>query len=164
MQGVKIIEAYKNGKGWKINPLSGNTGIIEPTAAELNSFKSQTQISGKLMDYKARGNKVELAGTETVEGIKTHKIKLTAGVDSSVVFYYIMDANSLILKTTEKRKIGGQELEIEIFLSDFREVGGMKFAFSQIQKAGGQIFMELVMDSIEIDKVIDEKIFDRPGN
>jgi len=164
VQGVKIIEAYKNGKGWKINPLSGNSGIIEPTAAELNSFKSQTQISGKLMDYKARGNKVELTGTETVEGIKTHKIKLTAGVDSSVIFYYIMDTNSLILKTTEKRKIGGQELDIEIFLSDFREVGGMKFAFSQMQKTGGKIFMELVMESIEIDKVIDEKIFDRPGN
>jgi len=40
----------------------------------------------------------------------------------------------------------------------------MKFAFSQMQKTGGQVFMELVMDSIEIDKVIDEKIFDRPGN
>lgn len=164
VQGAKIIEAYKNGKGWKKNPLTGNSGIIEPTAEELNSYKSQTMISGKLMDYKARGNKVELIGAETVEGIKTHKIKLTVGVDSSVVFYHIMDENSLILKTTEKRKIGGQELEVETFLSDFREVGGLKFAFSQTQKTSGQVFMELMMESIELDKEIDEKIFDRPAN
>jgi hypothetical protein len=164
VQGTKIIEAYKNGKGWKMNPLTGNSGVIEPTAEELNSYKSQTLISGKLMDYKARGNKVELVGAETVEGIKTHKIKLTVGGDSSVVFYHIMDENSLILRTTEKRKIGGRELEVETFLSDFREVGGMKFAFSQMQKAGGQVFLELVMDSIELDKPIDEKIFDRPAN
>jgi len=116
------------------------------------------------MDYKEWGNKVELIGAETVEGIKTHKIKLTAAIDSSVVFYYVMDESSLILKTTEKKKLGGQEMEVDVFLSDFREVGGMKFAFSQIQKAGGQVFLELVMDSIELDKPIDEKIFDRPVN
>jgi predicted RNA-binding protein with PIN domain len=162
--GTKIIEAYKNGEGWKKNPLSGNSGIIGLTAAELNSFKNQTQISGKLMDYKARGNKVELSGTEMVEGIKTHKIKLTAGIDSSVIFYYIMVENSLIVKTTEKRKFGNEEAEVETFLSDFREVGGMKFAFSQIQKIGGQVFMELVMETVELDKAIDEKIFDRPAN
>jgi hypothetical protein len=75
-----------------------------------------------------------------------------------------MDENSLILKTTEKRKIGGQELEVETFLSDFREVGGLKFAFSQTQKTSGQVFMELMMESIELDKEIDEKIFDRPAN
>jgi len=50
VQGTKIIEAYKNGKGWKKNPLSGISGIIEPTAAELNGFKNQTQISGKRME------------------------------------------------------------------------------------------------------------------
>ena len=69
--GQTVINSYKDGKGWKINPFAGITTVTDMTPEELIDFKSQSMIANQLMDYKARGHKVELQGQEDVEGVKT---------------------------------------------------------------------------------------------
>ena len=159
--GQSVINAYKDGKGWKINPFAGVTTISDMTPEELIDFKSQTMIASQLMDYKARGHKVELQGQEDVEAIKTYKIKLTNKDDNKVTTYFISVADNTIIKSVSTRQIQGQEIEIETFYSDIKDFNGLKFPMLRTQKMQGQVFQEIKIANIEFNVPVDEKIFNK---
>ncbi len=159
--GQSVINSYKDGKGWKINPFAGVTTVTDMTPEELLDFKSQSMIANQLMDYKARGHTVELQGQEDVEGIKTYKIKLTNKDDNKVTTYFITVTDNLILKSVSTRQLQGQEIEVETLYSDFKDFNGLKFPMVRTQKMEGQVFQEIKIATIEFNVPIDEKIFDK---
>jgi len=159
--GQSVINAYKDGKGWKINPFAGVTTVTDMTPEELIDFKSQSMIASQLMDYKARGHKVELQGQEDVEAIKTYKIKLTNKDDNKVTTYFISVADNTIIKSVSTRQIQGQEIEIETFYSDIKDFNGLKFPMLRTQKMQGQVFQEIKIANIEFNVTVDEKIFNK---
>ena len=159
--GQSVINSYKDGKGWKINPFAGVTTVTDMTPEELIDFKSQSMIASQLMDYKARGHKVELQGQEDVEGIKTYKINLTTKDDNKVNTYFISVADNIIIKSVSTRQLQGQDLEIETFYSDIKDFNGLKFPIVRTQKMQGQVFQEIKIATIEFNVPVDEKIFDK---
>ena len=159
--GQAVINSYKDGKGWKINPFAGVTTVTDMTPEELIDFKSQTMIASQLMDYKSRGHKVELEGQEDVEGIKTYKIKLTNKDDNKVTTYFISVTDNNMVKSVTTRQLQGQDLQIETFFSDFKDFNGLKFPMLRIQKMQGQVFQEIKIATIEFNVPVDEKIFDK---
>jgi hypothetical protein len=159
--GQSVINSYKDGKGWKINPFAGVTTVTDMTPEELIDFKSQSMIASQLMDYKARGHKVELQGQEDVEGVKTYKIKLTNKDDNKVTTYYISVTDNIIVKSVSSRQVQGQDIEIETFYSDIKDFNGLKFPMVRIQKMQGQVFQEIKIATIEFNTPIDEKVFDK---
>ena len=159
--GQTVINSYKDGKGWKINPFAGITTVTDMTPEELIDFKSQSMIASQLMDYKLRGHKVELQGQEDVEGIKTYKIRLTNKDDNKVTTYFISVTDNTIIKSVSTRQLQGQDIEIETFYSDIKDFNGLKFPMLRIQKMQGQVFQEIKIATIEFNVPIDEKIFDK---
>jgi len=159
--GQSVINSYKDGKGWKINPFAGVTTVTDMTPEELIDFKSQTMIASQLMDYKARGHKVESQGQEDVEGVKTHKINLTNKDDNKVTTYFISVTDNTLVKSVATRQLQGQDIEIETLFSDIKDFNGLKFPMVRIQKMGGQVFQEIKIATIEFNVPIDEKIFDK---
>ena len=159
--GQSVINSYKDGKGWKINPFAGVTTITDMTPEELIDFKSQSMIANQLMDYKARGHKVELQGQEDVEGVKTYKIKLTNKDDNKVTTYFISVTDNTIVKSVSTRQLQGQDIEIETFYSDIKDFNGLKFPMLRTQKMQGQVFQEIKIATIEFNVPVDEKIFDK---
>ena len=159
--GQTVINSYKDGKEWKINPFAGITTVTDMTPEELIDFKSQSMIASQLMDYKLRGHKVELQGQEDVEGIKTYKIKLTNKDDKKVTTYFISVTDNIIIKSVSTRQLQGQDIEIETFYSDIKDFNGLKFPMLRIQKMQGQVFQEIKIATIEFNVPIDEKIFDK---
>jgi hypothetical protein len=159
--GQTVINSYKDGKGWKINPFAGITPVTDMTPEELIDFKSQSMIASQLMDYKLRGHKVELQGQEDVEGIKTYKIRLTNKDDNKVTTYFISVTDNTIIKSVSTRQLQGQDIEIETFYSDIKDFNGLKFPMLRIQKMQGQVFQQIKIATIEFNVPIDEKIFDK---
>ena len=160
--GQSITNSYKDGKGWKVNPLAGVDTPTDATGDELIELKNQSMLASSLMDYKARGNQVELQGQEDVEGVKTFKIKLSAKDGGKVTTYYIGASDYLLIKTTEKKELQGQELELDSYYSDYKEFGGVKFAMTRIQKIETQVIQQITFTSFELNVPVDEKIFDKP--
>jgi len=128
---------------------------------ELIESKAQTMIANQLMDYKARGHKVELQGQEDVEAIKCYKIKLTNKDDGKVTTYFISAADNTLIKSNIKRDIQGQEMEVENFASDVKQFGDLRFPMIRTQKIQGQVLQEIKMTSLELNVTIDEKVFDK---
>ncbi|HYM93248.1 MAG TPA: hypothetical protein VET23_03860 [Chitinophagaceae bacterium] len=160
--GQSITNSFKDGKGWKVNPLAGVNTPTDVDGTELADLKSQSSMASPLMDYKDHGNQVELEGQEDVEGIKTYKIKLTNKDDGKVTTYFISTTDNTLIKSVGSREIQGQELEIETFYSDIKDFNGLKFAMTRTQKIEGQVFQEVKYTSIEFNVPIVEKVFDKP--
>jgi hypothetical protein len=159
--GKNIINVYNNGKGWKVNPLAGIPAPTEVTGTELEGLKAQTSLVNHLMDYKNRGHKVELLGQEDVEGVQTFKIKLTNKDDNKATFYFINATNYLLFKSISKKETQGQEYDVETFYTDMKDINGLQFCMSLLQKIRGQIYMSIKWNKIELDVPVDEKIFEK---
>jgi hypothetical protein len=160
--GNQIVSAYKDGKGWKINPFAGSTEAADATEAELTELKGQSILAPALMDYKARGHKVELVGQEDVGGVKAFKIKLTAKEDGKETLYYLNTSDHTLIKAVSDREMMGQTMTVESWFSDLKEINGMKFYMSRKQTVEGQEMQSVKLTTIELDVTIDEKIFDKP--
>ena len=160
VMGQSITNAYKDGKGWKVNPYAGAPTATDATPEDLNEFKIQGSLVSQLMDYKDHGYKAELLGQEDVEGAKTYKIKLTT--DDNKTTTYFIDANTyMLVKTIGMRSVMGQEMELETFYSEVKDIGNVKFTMMRSVRSGGQTLQEVHFDKIELDVPIDEKIFDK---
>ncbi|MBM3415802.1 MAG: outer membrane lipoprotein-sorting protein [Bacteroidetes bacterium] len=159
--GQAVINVYKDGKGWAVNPFNGMETATDVEGAELLNLKAQASLVNALMDNKSQGHTVELQGQEAVEGITTWKIKLTTKEDGRIVFYYISNADNYLIKVTNTREIQGQETEVETWFSDLKEFAGLKFYMTRTQKTGGQTLQTIAYSNVELNVPVDEKIFDK---
>lgn len=160
VMGQSVINAYKDGKGWKINPFAGAPSATDLDGTELADTKNQSFLASQLMDYKARGYKVELAGQEDVNNAKAYKINL-AESDNNITTYYVDATTFMPVKVVGKRELMGQQAEVETYLSDLKDFEGLKFNTSVVQKVGGQTFLEIHFDKLELNVPVDDKIFDK---
>lgn len=161
VMGQSVVNSVKDGKGWKLNPFGGIETPTDVEGTELTDLKSQANLCGSLMDYKALGHTIALDGQEDVQGVKTYKIKLTAKEDGRVSYYFISSVDYTMLKSSGKRDMQGSEVEVETYLSNLKEIDGLKFAMSKEQKMNGQVIQSISYNNIEMNVKIDEKAFDK---
>ena len=162
VMGSQIINVYNNGKGWKQNPFAGAATPTEETGPELNDLKIPSMMATVLMDYKARGHKVELLGQEDINGVKAYKIKFTSKDDGKVTTYFISAVDYSLIKSEADMDMQGQTVNVVSWFSDLKEFGGLKFYMSRVQKVDGEEIRSTKLLTIELNVPIDEKIFDMP--
>jgi len=68
------------------------------------------------------------------------------------------------LKWEGKRKYEGQELPVESYFSDYREVGGLKFAFGiDSGSSANEITQKIRIEKIELNPQLNEAEFSKPA-
>lgn len=162
VMGSKIISAYKDGKGWRQNPLAGSDTPTPLSGSELNELKVQASLINALMDYKAKGNKVELLGQDSTGGVKSYKIKMTNQEDGKTTTYFIKASDYTMLKSVSQREMMGQTMDVETVFSNVKEINGVKFYMNRVQTANGEELQSVAYESVELNVPIDEKIFNMP--
>ena len=161
-QGVSIVQAYDGTTAWTVNPMMGSDAASELPAAAAESMKEQADFDGPLVDYKAKGNTVELLGKEQVEGSPAHKLKVTLK-NGDVRTIYLDAEHFLQIKDEAKRSIRGTEVDTETILGDYKEVGGMMFPHSiDSGQKGNPQRQKLVITKIELNVPIDDARFKMP--
>src|ERR1041385_699894 len=129
IQGMDGVTAYDGKNGWKIDPFQGKKDPEPLGEDELKDIIADSDFDGPLVNYAAKGNKVEYEGTEPVEGTDAYKLKVTLA--NGEVRYYYMDTDYYVpIKIETKRMIRGAEREFETSLGDYKEVGGWYLPFS----------------------------------
>jgi outer membrane lipoprotein-sorting protein len=163
IEGQKIIRVY-DGKssGWMLNPFVENKGVQLLSSEELKNISDESDFDGPLVDYKTKGNQIELAGKENLDDKPVYRLKLT-NRNGEVRFYFFDAASFLLLKWEGIRKTGDRELPWESFFSDFREIQGLKYPFRIDQGSPGtEIKQTLTAEKIEIDPQLEESRFSKP--
>ncbi|HEY6269382.1 MAG TPA: hypothetical protein VIX11_13855 [Candidatus Acidoferrum sp.] len=164
IQGQKIIRVY-DGKssGWMVNPFVETKGVEPLPPEDLQNISDESDFDGPLVDYKAKGNQIELAGKEMLDDKPVYRLKLT-NKNGDVRSYFFDASLYLLLKWEGVRKTGDQEIPWESFFSDFHEVQGLKYPFRIDQGSpGSEIKQTLTTEKIEIDPQIDDSRFSKPA-
>ncbi len=111
--------------GWKLRPFLGRNDWEAFTPEEQKQAAAEPGIDGLLIDYAAKGAKVESAGTEMVEGHAAYKLTVTRK-DGEVRHVWVDGQSFLDLKMDgEPRKLDGHPHAVAIYLRDFRRDQGL---------------------------------------
>jgi predicted Zn-dependent peptidase len=106
--------------------------------------------------------KVLAAGEEEVEGNPCQVLAVSfKGTDSRMC----VDAEGRVLKQAYQadHPFTGAPGQFEVWLSDYREVGGRSVPHKRVTHIDGQLFAESEMQSFEVDPEVEESLFEKPA-
>jgi len=127
--GQTALQVYDGANGWKLRPFL-NRRVVEPyTEDELKTSSMQADLDGPLVDYAAKGTKIELAGMDKVEDRDTYKIKMTMKNGESLHVW--IDAKTFLEAKIEgqPRRLDGTMHPVEVYFRDYRAVDGLQIPF-----------------------------------
>jgi hypothetical protein len=140
-------------KGWIFMPVMGMTAPEEMPAEQLNSVLPQLDIQGGLVDYQAKGTKIEYAGKEKAEGTEAYKLLVERNGKKSTL--YIDTKTNRLIKQLSKVVANGQEMDSETIFADYKQnKDGYWFAYSITSNQG-----TIVIDNVETNIAIPESTF-----
>ncbi len=162
IQGLVLVQAYDGKSGWAIVPFTGKKDPEAVTADEAKELQDQADL-WPLVDYKAKGNKVELLGKDKIEGTDAYQLKLTRPNGDVDTIY--LDADSFLeIKEEGTRTIRGSEQQSETSLSDYREIGGLMFPFAiESSIKGSAEKQKITLEKVELNVPVDDSVFKMPA-
>ncbi|MDB5121752.1 MAG: hypothetical protein JWN56_2970 [Sphingobacteriales bacterium] len=163
VQGTKGTQVITKSEGWSFMPFMGQDKPVQIPAEEVKQSQSLLDLAGPLVDYAKKGNKIELAGKEVVEGKDALKLKLTLS-DGSAMDYYVDPVTGYTVKTVVRKRMNGQDGEVSNVMLDYKKTEDgyfIPYTMNQII-TGGPGLMVIKVTNIEINKPVDESIFEMP--
>jgi outer membrane lipoprotein-sorting protein len=164
IQGMTLTRTYDGQSGWQVNPFGGK-GAPEPMAGDdLKQMQEEAEFDGPLVDYKQKGNTIQLVGKESIDGADAYHLKVT--LKSGDLRDLYIDANSFLLtKTVAKTVVQGAEVQMESKFADYREVQGVKLPFSIDQHAmDGQIpDQKITFQKVDMNIPVEDSLFTMPA-
>jgi hypothetical protein len=172
--GQTAIQVFDGVNGWKLRPFL-NRRVVEPyTTDEIKAAAIQTELDGFLVDYAAKGTRVDLVGMEKVDDRDTYKLKLT--MKNGQAIHDWIDAETFLEAKVEgqPRRLDGVYHPVEVYYRDYRPVSGLQIPFVletkvlQVARTAQGFKDPLVpTEKISIDKVavnpkLDESLFSKP--
>ena len=172
--GQTAIQVFDGSSGWKLRPFL-NRRVVEPyTTEEMKTASMQADLDGPLVDYAAKGTRVELAGIEKVEDRDTYKLKLTMK-DGQAIHVWI-DAQTFLEAKIEgqPRRLDGTYHPVEVYFRDYRPVNGLQIPFVLETKVlpVAQTALGLkdppvpaektIIDTVVVNPKLDESLFSKP--
>jgi outer membrane lipoprotein-sorting protein len=161
-QGMTMVQAYDGKTCWALNPMTGKKDPEAQGAEETKQAEEQADLDGPLMDYKEKGNTVELAGKEQVEGADAYKLKVTLK-NGDIRNIYLDAETYLEIKVEAKRTVRGTEVEGESYMSDYKEVEGMMMPFAvESGVKGSPQRQKIVIEKVELNPMLPDSLFSMP--
>ncbi len=160
VQGMTVVQAYDGKTAWQSNPLQGRK---EPEPLPEDALKQidlqADSIDGPLVDYQAKGSKVELMGKEKVDGRDAYKLKIT--LKSGDTLYDYIDAERFLeVRMDATVKIRGTEMQSESSIGDYRDVDGLMIAFAmESWQKGSPQRQKMTFKKVELNVPIDDARF-----
>src|SRR6185295_11941773 len=136
IQGMTAVITSDGTSGWQLMPFLGKKEAEAMSDDELKSMKDEADFDGPYVDYKEKGNQVELLGKVDLEGAPAYKLKVTKKSGDVETDYFDVDS-SLLIQSEGKSMVRGQEVETVTTYGDYKEVdGGIYFFSSEIKQKG----------------------------
>ena len=161
--GETAVQVFDGAQGWKLRPFLNRLEAESYTAAELQATETQADLDGALVDYAAKGTRVELEGVEQIEGKDAYRLKLT--LQNGRVVHEWIDAQSFLEVKIEgtPRKLDGKPHDVAVFLRDYRNVNGLMIAHQLETVVEGVARTEKIqIENVVVNPRLDESRFAKP--
>jgi len=169
-KGQTAIQVFDGTNGYKLRPFLNRKDVEPYTPEEMKAVPLQSELDGPLVDYAAKGTKIELEGVEKVEDHDAYKLKLTLKGSQEVHLW--IDAQSFLeVKTTGvPRRLDGTYHPVEIYYRDYRSLGALKVPFlletrvlntmnTPGSKTPGMVAEKIVLDKVEVNPPLNDSLF-----
>ncbi len=172
--GQTAVQVFDGTNGWKLRPWL-DRHMIEPyTLDEMKTTSSQSDLDGYLIDYAAKGTRIEFTGMDQVEGHDTYKLKLTLK-DGDAIHVWI-DAKTFLETKIEgqPRRLDGTDHPVEVYFRDYRPVSGLLIPFvietkvlpvekTMLGLKDPPVPVEkIILDKVVVNPKLDESRFSKP--
>ena len=167
VMGSTMVQAFNGTTGYMIAPWTGSMDPADVNEEQLKDFKKQANMDDELFEYDKKGDKLEVVGTEDLDGNKHYKLKFTAkpeaeGAEGDVTYYFIDSKTFLISKTVSERNFNGSMVEVEEYQSNYKPVEGVSMAFTSETKAQGNTVTKSNIETITFNEDVKDEIFEKP--
>ena len=163
MQGLTSVSAFDGTVAWQVQPFSGRLDPERLSADDVKSIKKSADLDGPLVDYAAKGSRVEYLGTEDVDGTEAHKLKVTFN-DGDVQYIYLDPDYFLQIRTIVQMRVRGVDYTEEEDWGNYEQINGVMIPFSFETGLKGQPkTTKVVYEKAEINPALDSKLFSFPA-
>lgn len=161
--GKTAVQVYDGANGWKVRPYLNRNDAEPFTAEEMKAESGRGELDGPLVDYAAKGTKVEFETIEPVEGRDAYKLKLTTK-KGDIQHVWIDKESFLDVKVSgAPRRMDGHVRNVWIYQRDFRPVQGVMVPFVlETAVDGYQETHKMVIEKVEVNPKLEDALFAKP--
>lgn len=162
--GKTAVQVYDGKQGWKLRPYLNRDDVEPFTAEEAKSEADKAGMEGPLVDYAAKGTRVELEKVEPVDGHEAYKLKVT--MKSGKVQHVWIDSQSFLDVKIEgaPRRMDGRMHNVWIYQHDFRKVDGLMMPFVLETAVDGYPGMhKMLIEKMAVNPKLDDARFTKPN-
>lgn len=160
---VHVVRAYDGRKGFVLVERGGKGTPRPMTADEERYAAQQADLAGPLVTPKMKGNEVELAGEETLDGRRAYVLRVTPKGETPRTIW--LDAETLLdTKEEGTRRAGGTDVAYVTRTADWRKVGRLAVPFRvETGLASGGERQVMVFETVELDVALPDARFEPPA-
>jgi hypothetical protein len=161
--GQTAIQVYNGTQGWKLRPFLNRHQVENFTPEELKTASTQADLDGLLIDYAAKGSKVDLEGVDKVEGRDAYNLKVTDR-NGFARHVWVDAANFLEVKVEgTPRRLDGKYHPVATYLQDYRKVNGLVMPYLMVTAVEGVKDREkIAIEEIVANPKLDDAKFAMP--
>ena len=162
--GKTAVQVYDGKSGWKVRPFLNRNDVEPFTADELKQSVGKWDMDGPLLDYSAKGTKVDLDTVEAVEGHEAYRLKLTAR-DGTVQHIWI-DAQSFLDVKVEgtPRRMDGKMRAVWIYQRDFKSEKGVMIP--HLLETAVERYPDshkMIVEKVAVNPALSDNLFVKPS-
>jgi hypothetical protein len=157
------VQVYDGTHGWKVRPFLNRDEVEPYTVAEAKEAAEFEELDGPLVNYAKKGTKVELAGTETVEGDAAYKLRLTS--KGGAPRYLWIDAKTFLERKMEgePKKIDGKLHSVSVYFRDYKTENGLTTPrLLETKYESTQVSRKMTITKIVVNEPMQETLFQKP--
>jgi hypothetical protein len=163
LQGLTQVQAYDGHEGWQIDPFGGRKDPERMAADDLKGLIEDADIDGPLVDWQARGSKVEYLGTEDIDGTAAHKLKVTRG-NGDLQYVYLDPDYFLEIRVESQRTVRGVKQITFSDLGNYEKVAGVYWPLSiENGRRGSSDTSKIEFEKAEVNPPLDPQFFSFPA-
>jgi outer membrane lipoprotein-sorting protein len=161
--GQTAVQVYDGANGWKLRPFLNRRDVEPYTPDELKAASMQADIDGPLVDYVAKGTKVQLEGIQSVEGHDAFNLKLT--LKTGQVQHIWVDAQTFLDVKIEgtPRRLDGRFHPVATYLRDYRSVNGLMIPYvNETAVDGVKQTEKIILEKVIVNPKLEDSHFSKP--
>jgi outer membrane lipoprotein-sorting protein len=155
-----IVQGFDGTTPWTVRP--GSDVAQEVSGPQGDAVRRNSDFDGPLIDYAAKGHKLELMGKNKTGGAEVHHLKLTKKDGSVEHYYFDADSGLEMKRTIEFDTGGGMKQSLETEMSNFKSVDGIMVPHTMKQSLNGMAVAEIAIEKVEFNAPIDDALFRMP--
>lgn len=158
--GQTAVQVFDGSNGWKLRPFL-NRHEVEPfTPEEMKATALQADLDGPLVDYAAKGTKVDVEGIEKVLDGNAYRLKLT--LKNGQTQHVWVDTKSFLEVKIEgtPRRLDGKYHPVATYLRDYQPVNGLMVPHTlETAVEGVKQTEKIEIESVSVNTKLDDSLF-----